>query len=93
MAQLNISLPEALKGWVDARVAEGRYSSPSDYLRDLIRRDQDDEPNQKAWLQAMLDEGLASGIVDMDGFAVLDDVIARGRARHAEAKGNAESAQ
>ena len=41
MPQLNVSLPDSLKAWTDARVAEGRFSSPSDYVRDLIRRDQD----------------------------------------------------
>jgi antitoxin ParD1/3/4 len=38
MAQMNISIPEALKSWAEARVAEGRYSSTSDYVRDLVRR-------------------------------------------------------
>jgi antitoxin ParD1/3/4 len=84
MAQLNISIPSALKGWIDARVAEGRHSSPSDYIRDLIRRDQDAEPDQKAWLQAMIDEGMASPTLDRDAYQVLDEVIARGIARHGE---------
>jgi len=30
MAQMNVSLPDALKNWAEARVAEGRYSSISD---------------------------------------------------------------
>ena len=41
MPQPNASLPDGLKAWTDARVAEGRFSNPSDYVRDLIRRDQD----------------------------------------------------
>ena len=39
MAQLNISLPEKLKDWVESQVAEGSFASSSDYMRDLIRRD------------------------------------------------------
>ena len=39
MAQLNLSIPPGLKDWVDSRVLEGRYSSASDYLRDLVRRE------------------------------------------------------
>ena len=39
MPQVNLSLPPALKDWVDTKVAEGRYSSASDYMRDLVRRD------------------------------------------------------
>jgi antitoxin ParD1/3/4 len=38
MAQMNISIPDKLKGWAESRVAEGRYSSTSDYIRDLVRR-------------------------------------------------------
>jgi antitoxin ParD1/3/4 len=41
MAQINISIPDAPKGW-----AEQRYSGTSDYVRDLVRRDQ--EYQQKA---------------------------------------------
>ena len=86
MPQINVSLPKALKGWVDARVAEGRHSSPSDYIRDLIRRDQDEAPDQQAWLQAMLDEGDASGYIPVeDPKQFLEDVIAEGRARRAAA--------
>jgi antitoxin ParD1/3/4 len=41
MAQMNISVPDALRQWAEQRVAEGRYASTSDYIRDLMRRDQD----------------------------------------------------
>lgn len=37
MSTLNISLPTQLKTWVIQQVDIGRYSSASDYLRDLIR--------------------------------------------------------
>lgn len=77
MAQMNISIPEALKSWAEARVSEGRYSSTSDYVRDLVRRDQDAEEARRR-LQAAVDEGLASPVTDM----TIDDIIARGRARH-----------
>lgn len=38
---MNVSLPDSLKAWVEEQVATGRYSSASDYVRDLIRRDQE----------------------------------------------------
>jgi antitoxin ParD1/3/4 len=60
MAQLNISVPEGLKQWADQRVAEGRYSSTSDLVRDLMRRRQEEEA-QLAVLQAAIDRGRASG--------------------------------
>jgi antitoxin ParD1/3/4 len=77
MAQMNVSLPDQLKGWAESRVAEGRYSSTSDYVRDLVRRDQEAEEKRRA-LQAAIDEGLASPIVDSS----IEDIIARGRARN-----------
>ncbi len=59
MAQLNISVPEGLKKWAEDRVAEGRYSSTSDLVRDLIRRRQEEEERLAA-LQAAIDKGRAS---------------------------------
>jgi antitoxin ParD1/3/4 len=59
MAQMNISLPDKLKAWADARVEEGRYSSTSDYVRDLMRRDQE-AAEAKTRLQAAIDAGRAS---------------------------------
>lgn|GEM_PF-328783 len=61
MATMNISLPDKMKEWVEAQAETGRYSNASDYVRDLIRRDQERE----AWhaeLQAAVDVGVASGI-------------------------------
>lgn len=56
MAQMNISLPDGLKSWIEARVAEGRYSSSSDYVRDLVRREQEAEEKRRA-LRAAIEEG------------------------------------
>jgi len=41
MSTMNISLPDALKSFVDTQVAERGYSTSSEYVRDLIRADQD----------------------------------------------------
>jgi len=41
MATMNVSLPETMKKWVNTQVKTGRYGNASDYVRDLIRRDQD----------------------------------------------------
>ena len=41
MTSLNISLPEPLREWIEAQVKRGRYGNASEYLRDLIRRDQE----------------------------------------------------
>ncbi len=75
MAQMNVSLPEGLKSWAEARVAEGRYSSTSDYVRDLMRRDQERE-EQARRLQAEIDEGRASGVSERDPFEYLAELRA-----------------
>jgi len=76
MAQMNISLPDGLKSWIEARVAEGRYSSSSDYVRDLVRREQEAEEKRRD-LRAAIEEGLASGISDR----TIEDIIADRRKR------------
>lgn len=63
MATMNISLPGPMKEWGEAQSKTGRYSNASDYVRDLIRRDQ--ERGEKiAAMQCLVDEGLQSGIGD-----------------------------
>ena len=41
MVTMNISLPGQMKEWVEAQSKTGRYSNASDYVRDLIRKDQE----------------------------------------------------
>ena len=38
---MNISLPDTMKEWAESQTNSGRYGNVSDYMRDLIRRDQD----------------------------------------------------
>ena len=80
MAQMNVSIPDALKGWAEARVAEGRYSSTSDYVRDLVRRDQENEEARRR-LQSAIDEGLESGPSERDAFDYLEELRAGLQAR------------
>ena len=57
---MNISLPDQMKAYAEAQTRDGRYSNVSDYMRDLIRRDQA-RRQAIAEIQALVDEGLASG--------------------------------
>ncbi|QIG79456.1 type II toxin-antitoxin system ParD family antitoxin [Stakelama tenebrarum] len=76
MATMNVSLPEAMKDWVDGQMQAGRYSSASDYVRDLIRKDQ--ERNSKiAAMQKLIDEGFASGVSERTVEAIFEDAIKR----------------
>jgi len=41
MTSLNISLPEALKNYVEGQVASGDWGTPSEFIRELIRQDKE----------------------------------------------------
>jgi len=41
MSTMNISLPESLKAFVDEQVSQRGYGTSSEYVRELIRKDQD----------------------------------------------------
>ena len=58
MTSMNISLPEELKEYVEERTQSG-YSTPSEYVRELIREDQ--KRRAKERLDTLLLEGLNSG--------------------------------
>jgi antitoxin ParD1/3/4 len=73
MAQLNISLPDGLKKWADQRVAEGRYSSASDLVRDLIRSRQEEEAQLSA-LQAAIDKGRAAAADPRPVAQIFEDI-------------------
>lgn len=72
MSTMNISLPEALKSFVDEQVARYGYGSTSEYVRDLIRRDL-----ERTGLRDLLLAGAASEpAVEVDG-SYLDGLRAR----------------
>ena len=60
MATMNISLPDPMRDWVEAQIKTGHYANNSDYLRDLIRKDQRNSEKLKA-LQEAITQGFDSG--------------------------------
>ena len=56
---MSFALPEALRGYVDQRVRSGQYGNTSEYLRELIRRDQEEQAKKR--LRELIEEGLRSG--------------------------------
>jgi antitoxin ParD1/3/4 len=56
---MNISLNEDLKSFVDERVKKRGYSSYSEYVRDLVRKDEVEAVKER--LRALIQEGLESG--------------------------------
>ena len=57
MATMNVSLPDAMRSWIDDQVSSGEYANASDYIRDLIRHDQ----REREALRLALIEGGRSG--------------------------------
>ncbi len=59
MTTLNISLPDSMRVFIDEQIAQGGYSTASEYIRDLIRQAQKQTAQEK--LDSLLLEGLESG--------------------------------
>ena len=57
MSTMNISLPETLKSFIDTQVSDGDYGSSSEYMRDLLRKEQD-----RVRLRELLLDGAASPV-------------------------------
>jgi antitoxin ParD1/3/4 len=72
MSTMNISLPETMKAFVDAQVAERGYSTSSEYVRELIRREQD-----RQQLRSLLLEGGASQSTAAVDAAYFDELRSR----------------
>ena len=60
MATMNVSLPNPMKDWVESRSHDGRFSNASDYVRHLIRKDQERQAAIAAF-QEEIAAGLAGG--------------------------------
>lgn len=60
MATMNVSVPDPMKAWVEERTRDGSFSNASDYIRHLIRRDQE-RSSAVEQIQAAITEGLDSG--------------------------------
>jgi antitoxin ParD1/3/4 len=59
MTNMNVSLPEALKSYVEKQVTYGGYGTVSEYLRELIREDKKRKAQER--LESFVLEGLDSG--------------------------------
>lgn len=78
MATMNVSLPDAMKSWVEGQTQTGRYSNASDYVRDLIRRDQE-RADKIAAMQRLVDEAEACGAGSLTVEQIFDEAIARSK--------------
>ena len=79
MSTMNISLPETLKSFVDEQVSQRGYGTSSEYVRELIRRDQ-----ERLNLRGLLLAGASSAAtapVDADYFEGLRDQVRKAGAK------------
>ncbi len=56
---MSFALPESMREYIDNRVAAGNYGNTSEYIRDLVRRDQEEQAKKR--LRELIEEGLSSG--------------------------------
>ena len=82
MQSMNISLPDPLKAFVDGQLATGRYSSVSEYVRELIRMDEKRKGEEQ--LETLLLEGLQGEATEMtrsDWAAIRREAVEQVKAR------------
>jgi antitoxin ParD1/3/4 len=75
MATMNISLPDEMKEWVERQASTGRYANVSDFVRDVLRREQ----AAVTRFQELIDEASRSGVVDMSPDELFEDIKRRSR--------------
>ena len=81
MTSMNISLPEQMKSWVEGKIDAGQYHNASEYIRDLIRKDQAETQNALAF-KAAIEMGRASGVDNRS----MDDIFIEAKAKATKQK-------
>ncbi|TCU20053.1 antitoxin ParD1/3/4 [Rhizobium sullae] len=79
MSTMNISLPDQLKSFVDEQVAGRGYGTSSEYIRELIRRDQD-----RLVLRRLLLDGASSAQTEPVDEHYFNSLRDRARGRHSK---------
>ena len=71
-----ITVTQKNDAWIACRIQSGDYGTVSEYIRDLIRKDER-EQSQQTQLATLLQEGLDSGISERSVLKILEDAKAR----------------
>lgn len=71
MATMNISLPDTMKRFVASQVGSGEFANTSDYIRDMIRRDE----REHALVLAALRHGEESGRSEQSFDDLFDELL------------------
>ncbi len=75
-----ITLTDQQDQWIKAQIAAGEYTNDSEYIRDLVRRDQEQNAKFMA-LKAAIQEGLDSGVSDKTVSDIWEEAEKRYRAK------------
>jgi antitoxin ParD1/3/4 len=76
MSQMTVSLSPDLQGYVDARVAAEGLTDSAEFVRAVLERERRTYRDDVARVQALLDEGHASGVLDIEPEQILDEIMA-----------------
>jgi antitoxin ParD1/3/4 len=76
-----ITLTDQQDQWIKAQIAAGEYTNDSEYIRDLVRRDQEQNAKFKA-LKAAIQEGLDSGVSDKKVSDIWEEAEKRYKAKN-----------
>lgn len=72
-----ITLTEKQDEWIKAQIARGDFTNDSEYIRDLVRRDQEEQIAKMRALRDAIQEGLESGESDKTVKQIMEEVEAR----------------
>lgn len=78
---MNVSLPDQMKDWVENKITAGQYHNASEYVRDLIRKDQMETERALAF-RAAIDAGRKSGRDDRSFEQIIAGAKAKSKAKH-----------
>jgi antitoxin ParD1/3/4 len=78
MVKKTYSITETLDRYVGKRIKSGEYATDSEYVRDLIRRDQE-ENREVAYIRSKLIKAEQSGFTDKNRDQILADIKERAR--------------
>ena len=76
MTSMNVSLPSQMKSWVEGKIDSGIYNNASEYIRDLIRKDQAEAERTQAF-RAAIKIGRNSGVDERSA----DEIFASAKAK------------
>lgn len=92
LTSMNVSLPKAMRKYVEARIAKGGFANASEYVRHLIRAEAATDQGERERLERLLMEGIESGPAAPMTRKDWDDIRKRGFERAKEIKSSRRKA-